>query len=212
MIAIVDYEIGNLAAIANMFTRLGALCEITADPEKIENAEKIVLPGNGAFDACMQNLRATGLIPLLNEKVLTRKTPLLGICVGAQMLGHGSEEGNESGLGWMDIEVKRFPTIPDLRVPHMGWCHVNNMYPGHPLFAQLSENARFYFVHSYYLSPAHAEDILLTANYGMDFAAAVGKANIVGVQFHPEKSHNAGSTLLKNFALSALDDLRRGET
>jgi glutamine amidotransferase len=200
MIAIVDYEIGNLAAIANMFNRLGALCEITADPEKIESADRIVLPGNGAFDACMHNLRATGLIPLLNEKVLTRKTPLLGICVGAQMLGHGSEEGNEAGLGWMDLEVKRFPALPNLRVPHMGWCHVKNASSGHPMFEKLSEDARFYFVHSYYLAPAHSEDILLTANYGMDFAAAVGKANIVGVQFHPEKSHRFGKQLLAQFA------------
>jgi imidazole glycerol-phosphate synthase subunit HisH len=200
MIAIVDYEIGNLAAIANMFNRLGVLCEITADPAKIENADKIVLPGNGAFDACMQSLRATGLIPLLNEKVLTKKTPLLGICVGAQMLGVGSEEGNEAGLGWMDIEVKRFPALPNLRVPHMGWCHVKNVSQSHPHFEKLSEDARFYFVHSYYLDPANAEEVLLTANYGKDFAAAVGKDNIVGVQFHPEKSHRFGKQLLAQFA------------
>ena len=200
MIVIVDYEIGNLAAITNMFNRLGVQSEITADPVKIENADKIVLPGNGAFDACMQNLRATGLIPLLNEKVLTRKTPLLGICVGAQMLGHGSEEGNEAGLGWLDIEVKRFPTLPDLRVPHMGWRHVKNVSQGHPHFEKLSEDARFYFVHSYYLDPANSEEVLLTANYGKDFAAAVGKDNIVGVQFHPEKSHRFGKQLLALFA------------
>jgi glutamine amidotransferase len=200
MIAIVDYEIGNLAAIANMFSRLGVLCEITADPVKIENADKIILPGNGAFDACMQSLRATGLIPLLNEKVLTRKTPLLGICVGAQMLGYGSEEGTEAGLGWLDIEVKRFPALPDFRVPHMGWCHVKNVSLDHPLFEKLNEDARFYFVHSYYLDPANAEEVLLTANYGKDFAAAVGKDNIVGVQFHPEKSHRFGKKLLAQFA------------
>lgn len=200
MIAIVDYEIGNLAAIANMFNRLGVPCEITADPVKIKNAEKIVLPGNGAFDACMQNLRATGLIPLLNEKVMSQKTPLLGICVGAQMLGEGSEEGNEAGLGWMDIKVKRFPVLPNLRVPHMGWCHVKNVSQAHPQFEKLSEDARFYFVHSYYLDPANAEEVLLTANYGEDFAAAVGKDNIVGVQFHPEKSHRFGKQLLAQFA------------
>ena len=200
MIAIIDYEIGNLAAIANMFNRLGVHCEITADPLKIKNAEKIVLPGNGAFDACMQSLRATGLIPLLNEKVLIKKTPLLGICVGAQMLGIASEEGNEAGLGWMDIEVKRFPVLPDLRVPHMGWCHVKNVSKAHPQFEKLTEDARFYFVHSYYLQPTNTEEVLLTANYGMDFAAAVGKDNIVGVQFHPEKSHHFGERLLKNFS------------
>ncbi len=200
MIAIVDYEIGNLAAIANMFNRLGVPCEITSNPEKIENAAKIVLPGNGAFDACMQNLRATGLIPLLNEKVLNKKTPLLGICVGAQMLGHGSEEGNEAGLGWMDIQVKRFPVLPDLRVPHMGWCHVKNASHAHPLFESLDGDARFYFVHSYFLAPANSEDVSLTATYGIEFAAAVGKGNIVGVQFHPEKSHRFGKQLLAQFA------------
>lgn len=200
MIAIVDYKIGNLAAIANMFNRLGVSCEITADPEKIKRAEKIVLPGNGAFDACMQGLRATGLIPLLNERVLSEKTPLLGICVGAQMLGHGSEEGNEVGLGWMDIQVKRFPDLPGLRVPHMGWCQVKKSASPHPLFETLSEDARFYFVHSYYLAPARPEDILLTATYGIEFAAAVGKNNIVGVQFHPEKSHRFGKQLLAQFA------------
>ena len=200
MIAIVDYEIGNLAAIANMFNRLGVQCEITADPVKIETADKIVLPGNGAFDACMQSLRATGLIPLLNEKVIAQKAPLLGICVGAQMLGSGSEEGSEAGLGWMDIKVKRFPSLPDLRVPHMGWCRVKNVSQAHPQFEKLTEEARFYFVHSYYLEPANAEEVLLTANYGMDFAAAVGKDNIVGVQFHPEKSHRFGKQLLAQFA------------
>jgi glutamine amidotransferase len=200
MIAIVDYEIGNLAAIANMFNRLGASCEITADPEKIKRAEKIVLPGNGAFDACMQGLRATGLIPLLNEKVLNEQTPLLGICVGAQMLGHGSEEGNEAGLGWIDIQVKRFPALPGLRVPHMGWCQVKKSASHHLLFENLNEDARFYFVHSYYLAPAHAEDVLLTATYGIEFSAAVGRNNIVGVQFHPEKSHRFGKQLLAQFA------------
>lgn len=204
MIVIVDYEIGNLAAIANMFNRLGVLCEITADPVKIESAEKIVLPGNGAFDACMQSLRATGLISLLNEKVIAKKTPVLGICVGAQMLGHSSEEGKEAGLGWMDIEVKRFPTLPNMRVPHMGWCRVKNLSQGHPYFEKLSADARFYFVHSYYLEPANSEEILLTANYGKDFAAAIGKDNIVGVQFHPEKSHRFGKQLLAQFAGLAL--------
>lgn len=200
MIAIIDYQIGNLAAIANMFKRLGVICEITADPKKIEIADKIVLPGNGAYDACMQSLRATGLIPLLNEKVIAQKTHLLGICVGAQMLGESSEEGHEPGLGWMNMKVKRFPTLPNLRVPHMGWCHVKNAFKAHSQFEKLSEDARFYFVHSYYLDPANAEEVLLTANYGRDFAAAVGKDNIVGVQFHPEKSHRFGKQLLAQFA------------
>jgi glutamine amidotransferase len=204
MIVIVDYEIGNLAAIANMYTRMGIICEITADPMKIENADRIILPGNGAYDACMRNLRATGLIPLIEEKVIIRKTPILGICVGAQILGHGSEEGKEAGLGWMDLEVKRFPSLPELRVPHMGWCHVENVSKAHPLFKNMDEMARFYFVHSYFLVPVNEEDILLMSIYGRKFAAAVGKKNIIGVQFHPEKSHRFGKQLLANFAGMAI--------
>lgn len=200
MIAIVDYEIGNLTAIANMFNRIGAQCEITADAAKIEHADKIVLPGNGAFDACMQGLRATGLVPLLTDKVMNHKTPLLGICVGAQMLGKGSEEGLEPGLGWLDLQVRRFPNISDLRIPHMGWRNVRKTGRGHPLVDNLSEEARFYFVHSYYLDPAAADDVLLSAHYGIEFAAAVAKSNISGVQFHPEKSHRFGKQLLTQFA------------
>lgn len=200
MIAIVDYEIGNLAAIANMLNRLGANCEITANPEKLKRAEKIILPGNGAFDACMQGLRATGLIPLLNDRVLNEKVPLLGICVGAQMLGHRSEEGREAGLGWLDMEVKRFPDLLDIRVPHMGWCDVKKIGISHPLFDTLTDEARFYFVHSYYLHPNNKKNTLLTAHYGFEFAAAVGCENIVGVQFHPEKSHRFGKQIFAEFA------------
>ena len=201
MIAIVDYEIGNLAAIANMFHRVGAPCEITADPQKIARASKLVLPGNGAFDACMKGLRETGLIALLNQRVQVERTPLLGICVGAQMLGHGSEEGVEPGLGWMDMQVKRFAARSDLRVPHMGWCRVRKSASAGALFDTMDDEARFYFVHSYYLVPARPADVLLTASYGIEFAAAVGNTNIVGLQFHPEKSHRFGKQLLRNFAL-----------
>jgi glutamine amidotransferase len=200
MIAVVDYAIGNLASVANMFKRLGVGCEITSDPEKIGRAEKIILPGNGAFDACMQALRATGLIPLLEERVLRQRTPLLGICVGAQMLGHGSEEGVEPGLGWVDMQVRRFPALPGLRVPHMGWCDVELSTPAHPILRDLDADTRFYFVHSYYILPANPQDVLLTAHYGLDFAAAVSVGNITGVQFHPEKSHRYGKQLLGQFA------------
>lgn len=199
MIAIVDYEIGNLGAVANMLLRIGAVAEITKDPSRIEQAEKIILPGNGAFDACMRNLRATGLVPLLEERVLTQRVPLLGICVGAQMLGHGSEEGTEPGLGWLDLQVRRFPALPGLRVPHMGWNEVMLSAPPHPLVRDLQVDARFYFVHSYYIEPARQEDVLLRAHYGIDFAAGVARGNIAGVQFHPEKSHRFGKHLLLNF-------------
>ncbi len=200
MIAIVDYDIGNLAAVANMLQRLGADCEITADAHRIEQADRLVLPGNGAFDACMNNLRATGLVPLLEHKVLQQRVPLLGICVGAQMLGRDSEEGQATGLGWLDFRVRRFPAAPGLRVPHMGWNEVRLEQPGHALAAGLEAASRFYFVHSYFIDPANAADVLLSACYGTRFAAAVACGNIAGVQFHPEKSHRYGKRLLGNFA------------
>jgi glutamine amidotransferase len=200
LIAIVDYDIGNLAAVANMLHRVGALCEITSDPAAIERAERIILPGNGAFDACMRNLRATGLLPLLEYRVLQQRVPLLGICVGAQMLGHGSEEGIEPGLGWLDLQVRHFPASAGLRVPHMGWNGVRVEQPGHPLVAGLDADARFYFVHSYRIEPVDPADTLLSADYGGRFAAAVARGNISGVQFHPEKSHRFGKRLLGNFA------------
>jgi glutamine amidotransferase len=200
VIAIIDYDIGNLGAVANMLQRLGAVCRITADPAQIAAADHIILPGNGAFDACMRNLRASGLVPLLEQRVLGDKVPLLGICVGAQMLGQGSEEGQEPGLGWLDLQVRRFPSLPDLRIPHMGWNQVRACRDtGHDLVADFEPDARFYFVHSYYMQPEHEEDWLLEADYGIRFAAGVARGNIAGVQFHPEKSHRFGKRLLGNF-------------
>ena len=199
MIAIIDYDIGNLAAVENMLRRLGIACEITARPETIEVADKIVLPGNGSFDACVTALRATGLVPLLEARALGDRIPVLGICVGAQMLGRGSEEGSEPGLGWLDMQVRRFPPLPGLRVPHMGWSHVIPRAPGHPLSQGVDGKTRYYFVHSYYMEPADRENVLLTAHYGIDFAAAVCDGNIAGVQFHPEKSHRFGKQLLDCF-------------
>jgi glutamine amidotransferase len=204
VIAIVDFDIGNLAAVANMLHRVGVASQITADARCIEQADRIILPGNGAFDACMRNLRASGLVPLLEERVLRRRVPLLGICVGAQMLGHGSEEGSEPGLGWMDLRVRRFPAAPGLRVPHMGWNEVLVADASHPLSRELPHDARFYFVHSYYIEPARAQDVLLRAHYGIEFAAGVVHENIAGVQFHPEKSHRFGKQLLANFARGAV--------
>jgi glutamine amidotransferase len=200
MIAVIDYDVGNLAAVANMFKRLGVNCEITSDPDRVRQAARIVLPGNGAFDACMRGLHASGLVPLLEERVLVHKIPLLGICVGAQMLGRGSEEGSEKGLGWIDMEVKRFPEIPGLLIPHMGWCSVARPSSAVPLLESIDPDARFYFVHSYFMQVAKSEQVLLKAHYGIEFTAAVQVENIVGVQFHPEKSHRYGKQLLSQFA------------
>jgi glutamine amidotransferase len=201
MITVIDYDIGNLAAIVNMFKRIGYECEITSDKEKVMNATRLILPGNGAFDACIRALRQSGLVPILEEKVMQQKTPLLGICVGAQMLGGKSEEGHEEGLGWLDMSVKRFPYSANMKIPHMGWSEVK-CQPHCPTFlSQLDNDARFYFVHSFYMEPRNSQDILLMANYGIDFAAAVGRENILGVQFHPEKSHRFGKQLLEQFAI-----------
>ena len=199
MIAIIDYDIGNLSAVANMLHRLGGVCEITSNPEKVQQAEKIILPGNGAFDACMRNLQATGLVPLLESKVLDEKIPILGICVGAQMLGKTSEEGIEPGLGWIDMHVKKFPDLPGLRVPHMGWNNVSPKMRDHLLVRDMDADARFYFVHSYYMSLDDPDTQLLETEYGIRFAAGVAQGKIAGVQFHPEKSHRFGKQLLSRF-------------
>ncbi|MBD8239833.1 imidazole glycerol phosphate synthase subunit HisH [Pseudomonas fluorescens] len=200
MIAIVDYDIGNIAAVSNMLMRLGIRSVVTSSAQEIESASKIILPGNGSFDACMKNLRESGLVPVLEEKVLGQKTPLLGICVGAQMLGTQSAEGEESGLGWLDMQVKKFPDIAGLRVPHMGWNEVWSENKSNALLDHMDADARFYFVHSYYMVPNNFEDILLRAKYGIEFAAGVSRGNISGVQFHPEKSHRFGKQLLSSFA------------
>lgn len=200
MIAIVDYDIGNLAAVSNMLARVGVPSVITSDAGEIAAASGIILPGNGHFDSCMRGLNASGLRPVLERRVMQDRVPLLGICVGAQMLGLRSEEGTEPGLGWLQMTVDRFPKMDGLRVPHMGWNHVTQARNGHPLLTNLPEDARFYFVHSYYLNPANSLDRMLECHYGVDFAAGVARDNVMGVQFHPEKSHRFGKILLGNFA------------
>jgi glutamine amidotransferase len=200
VIAIIDYDIGNITSVMNMLQRLGLSCRVTASPDVIEQAQRIILPGNGAFDACMYNLRKSGLVPILERRVLKCGIPILGICVGAQMLGNSSDEGHERGLGWIDMSVKRFPALPGLRVPQMGW---NRVYPGQSdcaLLQDMDPEARFYFVHSYFMIPQNPVDVLLRSNYGIDFAAGIVRNNIAGVQFHPEKSHRFGKKLLENFA------------
>jgi len=200
MLAIIDYDIGNLASVLNMLKRISVNCCITKEASEIMTATHIILPGNGSFDACMKGLRATGLIPLLEERVIRNNVPLLGICVGAQMLGHKSEEGIEPGLGWLNIQVDQFPSLPGLRIPHMGWNHVKVAQATHPLMREISADSRFYFTHSFYLNAKIPEDVLLHSHYGIEFAAAVAQRNIVGVQFHPEKSHRYGKQLLSAFA------------
>lgn len=200
MIVIIDYGIGNLGAIENMFRRIGARCVVSADSGCVAAATHIVLPGNGSFDPCIKGLRSTGLVPLLERRVLQEQVPLLGICVGAQLLGTGSEEGREPGLGWLELASKRLPNGTQFRVPHMGWNCVETVGPTHPLTSELPADARFYFSHSYYMQPERQSEVILTCNHGLEFAAAVAQGSIAATQFHPEKSHRFGRAMLKAFA------------
>lgn len=201
MIAIVDYSMGNVGSIQRMLKKVGADSVLTADPDELRAADKLILPGVGAFDAGMNRLRDTGLADLLNELVLEHRKPVLGICLGMQLLLESSEEGTSSGLGWVPGHVRRFDWPHEqkaLKVPHMGWNLVRPSN-GSPLFQDLDEQSRFYFVHSFFASPEDATSQAASSNYGFDFCCAVQKDNVYGVQFHPEKSHRYGLQLLQNF-------------
>lgn len=199
MIAIVDYGMGNLGSIRNMFKRIGVAAEITADIDVLSCATKILLPGVGAFDSAMQRIHDSGLREVLDHKALRERVPTLGICLGMQLLTRGSEEGQLPGLGWVAASANRFPSLPGLKVPHMGWNLVTPTTPS-ALTAGLPAESRFYFVHSYHVQVDDPQDSVLKAHYGLDFDAALAHGNIYGAQFHPEKSHRFGMRLLANFA------------
>jgi glutamine amidotransferase len=199
MITIVDYGMGNLGSIQNMFKRLQVAARVTGDPAEIEHAEKILLPGVGAFDNAMQRINEGGLREALDRKALVEKVPVLGICLGMQLLTRFSEEGTVPGLGWIGASTRRFPAAPGLKVPHMGW-NVTVPTRENPLTRGLDGELRFYFVHSYYVTVDNEDDSILKATHGIAFDAAVMRGNIYGAQFHPEKSHRFGMQLLKNFA------------
>lgn len=201
MIAVIDYGMGNIASILNMYKRIDRRdVFLTKDPAVINSADKIILPGVGAFDNGMKNLHESGLIPLLNERVLKEKIPVLGICLGMQLLFDKSEEGKEAGLGWIEGEVYKFQQneTSSLKIPHMGWNYITPVNSS-PLFERESK-MKFYFVHSYYARCKNAENVIATCDYNGKFDCAVQKRNIYGVQFHPEKSHKFGMDLLDRFS------------
>lgn len=202
MIAIVDYGLGNVHAIANIYKRLNIPAVLANAPDKLSDASHIVLPGVGAFDWAMSQLDDSGMRGALESAVCERRTPVLGICVGMQMLAQRSDEGKHQGLGWIDAEVRKFDVsrmTTRTRLPHMGW---NDVRPraGSALFAGMEHDATFYFLHSYYFAPRDPADVLAQTDYHGAFACAVQSGNVYGVQFHPEKSHRWGISLLKNFA------------
>jgi glutamine amidotransferase len=203
LIVIIDYKTANLGSLVNIFKRIGVGARVAQSPDQLQGASGIVLPGIGHFDTCARNLRRAGFASALEDVVLNGpRLPLLGICVGAQLLTRGSEEGVEPGLAWIDAVTRRFPPLDTegYRVPHMGWNLVKPCMP-HPLFSQPDDRPpRFYFVHSYYMSCEHEQNRLATTSHGVDFDSAIVRDNVAGVQFHPEKSHKFGMQLLRDFA------------
>jgi glutamine amidotransferase len=202
MIGIVNYGSGNIQAISNVFKRSNIPYQIISNPSEINNVDKLILPGVGAFDSTMKVLNSSGLREALDEAVLVNKIPVLGICVGMQILSEGSEEGQLEGLGWIKGLVKKFDVtrIPENPfIPHMGW---NNIKPfnDHYLFNEVELDLGFYFVHSYFFEPFCSNNVLCQSYYGFEFASAVFDKHILGVQFHPEKSHVNGIKLLSNFS------------
>lgn len=200
MITIVDYGMGNLGSMLNMFKRIGVTAAIESDPAIIQQATKLVLPGVGAFDSAMTSINAiSGLREILDHKVLIERAPILGVCLGMQMLTYSSEEGTQKGFGWIPGVTLRLPRQPGLKVPHMGW---NLALPGTPnrLTAQVGEEPRYYFVHTYCVHVDDPSHSIMRSHYGIDFDSAINRDNIYGVQFHPEKSHRFGMQILKNFA------------
>jgi glutamine amidotransferase len=204
MITIVDYKLGNLGSIRNMLRRIGAPAMITSDREAIARAEKLILPGVGAFGEGMGSIAALGLREVLDDLVLRRRVPVLGICLGMQLMTRRSEEDDVPGLGWIAADTVRFrfpPEQRDLHVPHIGWNTVA-IARDDSLFRGLAEDedTAFYFVHSYHVVCADEADVLARAHHGHDFVAAFQHGHILGTQFHPEKSHRFGMQLLRNFA------------
>jgi glutamine amidotransferase len=199
-VAVIDYGMGNIGSICKMLRLVGAEPVVSSDPRQLREVDRLVLPGIGHFDRAMTNLAATGLVDELKEVVQRREIPILGICLGMQLMCAASEEGTQAGLGFLDARVRRFefPGERRLKVPHMGWRDLQIVRPS-ALFDGLDDASRFYFVHSYFVDCANDDDVLARATYGDAFVAAFARDNVQGVQFHPEKSHRFGIRLFQNF-------------
>ncbi len=204
MVVIIDYQAGNIGSIRNMIKKLGSEAVISSDEAVIRSATKLILPGVGSFDYGMSKLQELGLLDILSQKVGIENIPILGICLGAQLMCRASEEGQLPGLGWIQGDVKRLPGVKDgakYTVPHMGWDIVRLQKPS-KLFSDMQEPARFYFVHSYYIACDDKRDVLTSNTYSVSFDSAFERGNILGVQYHPEKSHKFGKQLLRNFLVN----------
>ena len=204
MITIVNYGSGNISAIINLYKRLNIDTQIANTANELNNATKLIIPGVGAFDHAMEKLQTSGMLESLGKLVLEQKVPVLGICVGMQILAKSSDEGNKLGLGWVNANVKHLYNLDakasyNLPLPHMGWNKIN-LVRGSALFENLKPERRFYFLHSYYFNCKEPNDVLATSTYGETFAAVVNFENVFGIQCHPEKSHQNGIMFLKNFA------------
>jgi glutamine amidotransferase len=197
-VAVIDYGMGNIGSICKMLRVVGADPIVTSDPAQLATADKLVLPGVGHFDRAMQNLTAAQLVDTLTELVVTRQIPILGVCLGMQLLCGSSEEGSQPGLGYVDARVRRFQPGDGRKVPHMGWSPLEVARPS-PLLEGLDEESRFYFVHSYFVDCANDADVIARSSYGHSFVSAFERGNVKGVQFHPEKSHRFGKQVFRNF-------------
>lgn len=203
MIAVVDYDTGNVGSVLNMLRKIGAEAIVTRDPTSLRNADKLILPGVGAFDEAVGNLRRFGLDELLNELVIDDGRPILGLCLGAQLMAISSEEGTSPGFGWLNAKIIRFQPQDDkgktLRVPHMGWNTVHAQADAGNIFDNVPQPMRFYFVHSYHMAAADPSLELAHSYYGKKFTCAMGRDNILSMQYHPEKSHKYGLQIFRNF-------------
>ncbi|MBP62403.1 MAG: imidazole glycerol phosphate synthase subunit HisH [Planctomycetaceae bacterium] len=202
MIKVLCYGSGNVKAITNIYKRINVPCEVATTSDELRSADKIIVPGVGAFDQTMMLLEASGMLDTLNSMVLDDEVPVLGVCVGMQAMAHESEEGERKGLGWIDGAIKEIDArhlTHKPKLPHMGW---NSVTPRQqlPILDGIDEQTGFYFLHSYYFACANEENVLTTSYYGTEFTSAVASGNIYGFQFHPEKSHLNGITIFKNFA------------